>query len=133
MDRRAKRLAIGTLFAGIAGYVVGILTAPKSGRETRATIQTAVSHGFRESEKELKSVHTELNELLEEAKDSGGKAKGRVGREYENIMGTAQQAKLKVREMLSAIHEGDAEDKDLQKALNEARKAIKHIKTYLRK
>jgi hypothetical protein len=35
--------------------------------------------------------------------------------------------------MLSAVHEGGAEDKDLRKAIKDANKAVDHIKDYLKK
>jgi gas vesicle protein len=40
-----KRVAIGSGIAAAAGFVAGVLTAPKSGKETRADIKTATNKG----------------------------------------------------------------------------------------
>jgi len=48
-------------------------------------------------------------------------------------MVNAKVAKEKAREILSAVHEGDADDKDLKKAVDEASKAVAHLRTYLKK
>lgn len=133
MNKGTKRLAIGTMIAGVAGYLAGILTAPKSGRETRGDIKDTANQTVAETEKQLKKLHTELVGLLDEAKVKGGEAKGYASKELDAAMEVAQNATTKVRTVLSAIHEGDAEDKDLQKAVKEATKAIDHIKTYLKK
>ncbi|MCA1806602.1 MAG: YtxH domain-containing protein, partial [Actinobacteria bacterium] len=43
MANKSGKFAIGAVFAAAAGYVTGILTAPKSGKETRKDIHdTAV-------------------------------------------------------------------------------------------
>jgi len=132
-NNTAKKIAIGTAVAGVAGYVAGILTAPKSGKETRKDISDAAHKGVAEAEKQLKKLHTELGEALEKAKTKGGNVTGKAKKELDKVVDTAKTAKEKAREMLSAIHEGDAEDKELQKAVKEATKAIDHLKTYLKK
>lgn len=133
MNKGVKKLAVGTMIAGIAGYVAGVLTAPKSGKATREQIRTATNTSITESEKQLKRLHTELNELLSEAKLRSNDLKGQARVGMHDAMDVADVAKRKVREILSAVHEGDASDKDLEKAMKEAQKAIKHIKTYLKK
>jgi len=133
MDKRTKRIAIGTVVAAAAGYVAGILTAPKSGKETRQDIKDATNNAVAEAEKQLKKAHTELNTLLNEAKAEGAKLKGEAQKDYEKAAATAKAVKEKTRELLSAIHEGDADDKDLQKAINEANKAVAHLKKYITK
>jgi gas vesicle protein len=133
MNKNVKRLAVGTLIAGAAGYVAGILTAPKSGRATRQDIKHAADTTIAETEKQLKKLHTELNEVLAEAKSRGLTAKGKAKDELDDLTAKAGVAKQKARELLSAIHEGDVEDKDLQRAMNEATKALKYLKAYLKK
>ena len=50
------------------GYLAGILTAPKSGKETREDIKDTAVKTYSEAEKQLKKLHTELNDVLAEAK-----------------------------------------------------------------
>lgn len=133
MKKAFKQLAIGTLVAGAAGYIAGLLTAPKSGRETRQDIKHAADTTISEAEKQLKVLHTELQELLGEAKARSATLKGKTRTELDELMDVATDAKQKAREILSAIHEGDTDNKDLKKAMDEAHKAVKHLKVFLKK
>ena len=133
MKKATKGLAVGALIAGVAGYVTGVLTAPKSGKETRNDIKDGVSQGLAEAEKQLKHAHTELDGLVTDAKDKLSKLSGSAEKPLSDILDRAKAAKEKVRVMLSAVHEGDADDKDLEKAIKEANAAIDHLKDYLKK
>lgn len=133
MAKTLRNLAIGTAVAAAAGYVTGILTAPKSGKETREDIKKTAQNTMSDAEKELKKLHTELSDLLNESKKKGGDLSGKATKELSALVDKAKESKEKAREVLSAIHEGDAEDKDLRKAIGDANKAIDHIKTYLKK
>ncbi len=135
MNKGAKRIAMGTLIAGAAGYLAGILTAPKSGSETRSDIKNARDAGMSEAEKQLKRLHTELGDLLGEVTDRAQSFKDKATDDdlKQDVVNGAKRAKQKAREILSAIHEGDADDKDLDKAVNEASKAIRSIRNYLKK
>ncbi len=130
---KAKNFAIGTTIAAIAGYVAGVLTAPKSGKETRGDIKDTANKGVLEAEKELKKLHSELDKLLNESRDKGSDLSDKASKELTILVDKAKDSKEKARTMLSAIHEGDAQDKDLRKAITEAHKAIDHIRTYLNK
>ena len=130
---KAKNFAIGTTIAAVAGYVAGILTAPKSGKQTRAEIKTNASKGIVEAEKELKKLHTELAGLLDESKKKKDELGDSASKELSSLVDKAKETKEKARTLLSAIHEGDAEDKDLSKAIADANKAIDHIRSYLKK
>lgn len=133
MNKAFKSLALGTIIAGAAGYLAGLLTAPKSGRATRADIKDAADNTISEAERQLKKLHTELNELLGEAKKRGSDLQGKAKTEFDDATEKAASAKQKAREILSAVHEGDTDNKDLQRAMAEASKAVKHLKSYLKK
>lgn len=133
MNKTTKRLALGTVFAAAAGYVTGILTAPKSGKETRQDIKDAAEQGMAEAEKQLKKLHTQMSDVLAEAKTKLDTVKGSAQKDLQNAIDKVTAAKEKAREMLSALHEGGAEDKDLKKAIKDANNAIDHLKSYLAK
>lgn len=130
---KAKRLAIGTAVAGAAGYLAGLLTAPKSGRETREDIRKAANQGISDAEKQLKNLHTELNQSMEEARIRSSEMSGKAQKELKGLVEKATDTKEKVREVLSAVHEGDADDKDLKRAVADAKHALVHLKDYLKK
>jgi gas vesicle protein len=128
-----KKLAVGAVVAAAAGYIAGILTAPKSGKETREDIKTTAHTAYSAAEKELKTLHTELDKLIREARGRADDLKDAGKENLDKAVANAKTAKEKARELLSAVHEGDADDKDLKKAIDDANKAVTHLKTYLKK
>jgi gas vesicle protein len=130
---KSNKFAVGALMAGLAGYLAGVLTAPKSGKQTRDDIKDNVSQRWSEAEKELKTLHTELAGRVEDLKTKADILTGKAQNEVNDLLTKARASKEKVRAVLSAIHEGDAQDVDLQKALKEANLALDHIKSYFKK
>src|SRR5665213_1460936 len=118
-----KRLAIGSSVAAVAGYVAGVLTAPKSGKQTRDDIKVAAENSRTEAEKDLKRLHTDLDKVIKDAKTSSGKLSVKAQKELADLIEKAKDTKEKTREVISAIHEGDAEDKDLARAVKNANTA----------
>lgn len=132
MKKTVKGMAIGALFAAIAGYVAGILTAPQSGKQTRKDIKDTANRGVHEAERQLKRLHTELNDVINEASERGEKLSGKAKEEFANVVKNTRVAKDKAREVLTALHEGKADDKDLERAVTEARKSVEHLKGYVK-
>ncbi len=133
MGKKNRNVALGTLLIGLTGYAVGLLTAPRSGRETRKDLQKKATRAKTEAEKKLKVLHSELNVLIADGRVRVGKAKSDIRIKYADALDKAQVAKEKAREILSAVHEGDADDKDLQKAIKEVNSAIEHLRKYANK
>lgn len=133
MKNSTKRFAVGALLAGVAGYLAGILTAPKSGKETRDDIKNNANKLITDAEKELKDLHTQLTKNIDTAKKLISKVSGQAREQLEKNINKATVTKQKVREILSAIHEDGAEDEDLKAAITDARQAIKNLKSYLSK
>lgn len=133
MRKRDRNVAMGTLIAAGIGYAAGVLTAPKSGRETRKDLQRAAIQAKKEAEKNFKGLHTELTKLIAAGKRHGSKLSASKKTEFDKALHKAQNAKKKVGEILSAIHEGEAEDKDLKSAVSEVNAAIEHLRIYIEK
>lgn len=130
---RKKITAASSLLLIGAGYITGLLTAPKSGKETRKDIASAANKSRIDAEKKLKKIHSELQELIKdaEAKQKNLTAKAKI--ELDEIIAKAKVAKEKSREIISAIHNGDADDPNLQSALDEVKLAQKNLVNYLKK
>lgn len=127
----AKKLAIGAAISAVLGYLAGILTAPKSGKETREDIKNKAHETYAAAEKELKKLHTELTDVIDEVSDRI--TSFRNSKEVTTALDQGRDAKQKAREVLSALHDGEAEDKDLQKAIKDATAAIEHLRDFLQK
>jgi gas vesicle protein len=128
-----SKWALGAAVAGLAGFVAGILTAPKSGKETRTDIKNAALKAKSEAEKDLKVLHSELNKRIGEVRTKGEELSGKAKTEFDVIVEKAKGTKEKVREILSSLHDGDADDPDLKKALKEAREALKALERFAKK
>lgn len=130
---KTTKFAVGTAVAAGIGYVAGILTAPKSGKETRKDIQDKAVDVKNESEKKLKELNAELTKLIATTKTKAKGAGSGAKAELHKALDVAVGAKEKAREVISAFHEGESEDKDLNKAVSDVNKAIEHLKKYLDK
>lgn len=71
--------------------------------------------------------------MINDATERLGKASDSAKSEFEQRIAQATKAKDKVRVALSGVREGETSDKDLQKAISDAEKAIEHLKAYLKK
>jgi len=133
MSKSQKKFALGALIAAVAGFLAGILSAPKSGKQTRADIKATAAKALIEGERQLKNLHSELGEMVESAEDKAKTLQGKAKTEMNKHLATAQTAKEKAKELLTALHEGDAEDKELQATIKQARSSLNHLKTFLKK
>lgn len=121
------------LIAAAFGFLAGILSAPKSGKEIRQDIKQAGADTEREAEKELKDLNVQLNKVIKEAKGKGADLGKKAGGELNKLVDKGEDTNAKVREIISAIHEGDAEDQDLKRAITNAKNALENLKDYLDK
>lgn len=133
MRKRDRNVAVGTLIAAGIGYAAGVLTAPKSGRETRKDLQKAAIQAKKEAEKNFKDLHNDLTKQIAAAKKRGQQLTAAKKADLDKAVEKAQSAKKKVGEILSSIHEGEAEDKDLKKAVAEVNSAIEHLRKFIEK
>ncbi len=131
MAKNSRKWAIGALVAAVAGYAAGILTAPKSGKETRKDIQEAAIKAKAEAERKLKQLHSDLDVLISKGRNQAQTLQATAQKELGKALDKAQIAKEKARALLSALHDGDANDKELQKAIDDVNQAIDHLKKYL--
>lgn len=129
--KATRRLVVGTVIAAAAGYVAGVLTAPKSGKETRKDIQNKAIKLRRQAESQLKKTHSELTELIARGKQRSKNLNATAKAQFAKALAAAQVAKDKAKDMLSAIHEGDADDEELKKVVRDVNKALEKIKIFL--
>lgn len=133
MNKQAKQVAVVAVVALAAGYVAGILTAPKSGKETRGDIREATDKTLKEAEKRLKFAYSELSQLATAASERAQVLTGKAKAELEVLVGKASIAKEKVAQVLTSFHEGEATDTDLKNAVEDAESSIDSLKKFLDK
>jgi gas vesicle protein len=130
---KGTRFAVVTAVAAGAGYVAGILTAPKSGKETRKDIHKKAVETKEELAKKLDSVSSDLGEVIEKGKTRVKSLEAGAKAEMEKAVNAAVIAKDKAKDMVAAVKRGEAEDKDLKKAVKDVHSAIDNLKNYIQK
>lgn len=130
---KKKVVAAGGAVLLAAGYLAGILTAPKSGKETRKDIASAAGKARIEAEKRLKKIHSELSSMISDAEARSKQLRDKAKAELDDAIAKAKVAKEKAREILSALHDGDIDDPNLEAAIAEVKLAKKNLLTYLKK
>lgn len=128
-----KKIFLGTIIGLGVGYLAGILTAPKSGKETREQIKETSSKAIKQAENKLKTLYSDLTIGVERLTEKAKEVSSRGKNELEKLSGEAKDAQQKVKEMLSAIRNGEAEDPELNTAIDQAIEAMNHLKEYFRK
>lgn len=129
----SKKWALGAVAAAVAGFVAGILTAPKSGKETREDIKNTANRVVSEAEKQLKKIHSEMNVVVEDAKELLQGKTGKTRADIESAISAAKEKQSKVRELLSALRDGGAsDDPELSKGLDEAKSALSHLRKFIK-
>lgn len=130
-EHTSRKLAIGAALAGAVGYVTGILTAPKSGRETREDIADKADDIKESAEEQLQIAHDELNELIQTAKNKSVALGSKAREEFNEAVVRAKDAQNKASHVLKAVKAGEADDPALNKAIKQAKQAKKNLSKYI--
>jgi gas vesicle protein len=92
-----KKWAVGALIAGVVGFLAGILTAPKSGKETREDLKNTANRVVSEAEKQLKRIHSEMNVVIDDAKEILSGKSGKAKEDIEKALNVAKDKQSKVK------------------------------------
>lgn len=97
------KIAVGAIFGAVAGFVAGVLSAPKSGKETRADIKDAavkakdtavseVSKAKDVAEKKAHEVKAKAEEIFDDAKTKAQEVVEDVTEKASDIKSRTEQA-----------------------------------------
>ncbi len=127
-----RKIAVGSVIAGGIGYLAGILTAPKSGKQTRKQIEDTAVNAVRDIEDQLRELNDELKDLIKSTKVKSVALSSNARAEFNEAVVRAKDAQNKAAQVLKAAKAGEASDPDLNKAIRQARLAIKNLAKYLK-
>ena len=127
-----RKVAVGSALAGAVGYLAGILTAPKSGKATRVDIANKAGEAKDSAEAELQEASMELKDLLNTAKEKTAAMSSAARAELNEAVIKGKDAQNKAGEVLKAVKKGEASDPELNKAVKQARQAVKNLGKYLK-
>jgi gas vesicle protein len=134
-DKRSetvKKVAIGSAIAGAVGYLAGILSAPKSGKQTRQDFADKAGEVKTSAEDELQDLNEELKDLIKDAKGKTISLGSAARAEYNETLIKAKDAQNKAGEVLRAVKNGEAANPELDKAVRQAKQAAKNLGKYLK-
>jgi len=131
-ENTAKKVAVGSAIAGAVGYLAGILTAPKSGKETRGDLVDKAGDVKDSAEDQLASLNEELKELIKSTKVKTVSLSSTARAEFNEAVMHAKDAQNKATQVLKAVKNGEANDPDLNKAVKQSKQAVKNLAKYLK-
>jgi gas vesicle protein len=126
-EHTGRKIALGSAIAGLAGYLTGILTAPNSGRQTRRDIAQKAEDLKDDTEGQLVDLNDELKELIKTTKVKTIALGSSARSEFNEAVVRAKDAQNKAAQVLKAAKAGEASDPDLNKAVKQARQAVKNL------
>lgn len=109
---KGKKFGLGIVLGALAGVVTGLLTAPKSGKETREDLKNKAGELKGSAERRLKDAHKELGKLSDEVKTKGKDLQGKAKDEVEELGKKADELKERVKAAITSIKSGDDDNDD---------------------
>jgi gas vesicle protein len=134
-DRKSntvRKIAIGSAIAGAAGYIAGILSAPRSGRQTRQEIANRAEDVKGSTEDQLQELSDELKDMIRTTKDKTTSLSSTARAELNEAVVRAKDAQNKAGQVLKAVRAGEASDPDLNRAIKQAKQAAKNLGKYMK-
>ena len=130
--KTGQKVALGAAIAGIGGYFAGILTAPKSGKETRAELADKTVELKDDASHQLQVAQDELGVVLKEAQSKTVALGSQAREEFNEALVRAKDAQNKTKTILKAVKAGQAQDPELNKAVKQAKLAKKNLSKFLK-
>ena len=130
--KTGRKIAVGSALAATIGYFVGILTAPKSGKETRADIASTADEVKFDIEAQLKQAEGELARVVKEAQTKSIALGAQAREEFNEALIRAKDAQAKTKTMIKGFKAGSSEDPELNRALKQAKQAKKNLSKFLK-
>lgn len=124
---------IGVAAGVVAGYVAGILTAPKSGAETRKDIKDATDRAVAIAQEKVQALQAQVTELVDQARAKTRSLTERGKQDLDDLIDNAKDAQDKAKAMIAAVRDGEADDPDLQRAVEQANEAKQNLANFLKK
>ena len=132
MKKPYKNLLTVAILSSSLGYLAGLLSAKQSGKQTRKNMSNASKEIQAKTEATVNNLYQELTEIIKKAEIKIDNSKLSIRNNLYRSAMRAKKAKVQANEILTAIKNGKASDKDLQKSVESTKSAIKELKNYLK-
>ncbi len=108
MSKEVKKVGLALLVGVAAGYALGILTAPKSGKETRNDIKETGSKAYKAAEIKLKGSYEDLSAVIARATEQTKKFSLKSREQLDSLLASAHDAQGRVMQLIASVRSGDA-------------------------
>jgi gas vesicle protein len=125
-----RKIAVGSAIAAGVGYLAGVLTAPKSGKETRSGIANKAGDMKDSLVFQLEDLEDQLKSKIKDAKNKTMALSSSARAEFSEAVIRAKDAQNKAAHVLKAVKNGESSDTDLNRAIKQARQALKNLEKY---
>lgn len=122
---KSSKFGIGVIFGAIAGAVAALLSAPKSGKETREELKKVADNFGADAEKKLKALHAEAAKLIEKCETESKKLSGTAKKDADQALVKANQIKDRVKKYIAEVKNGDENSEDL--SIDDLKAELKNI------
>jgi len=117
----SKKKGLYALTIGaIIGFAAGIISAPKSGKETREAIKSETGKKISSMEDGLKTLYKTLSKDVKSLDSRTKKLSGKAKKDLQALKKKATAVKKKIKMILSDMRDGLADDADVNQVLREA-------------
>jgi len=127
MSENGSDFLKGLIFGGLVGVAIGLLYAPKSGKETRDDLTIRADEFISKAKEEMEKHREEYDSALERIKKTGSSIKSKASQAQDKIGSLAQSGKETAEErrkrLKKALDAGVAAYRAKQKT-----KSVKKIK-----
>lgn len=131
-NNRGGKMLMGMVVAGMAGYLAGVLTAPKSGSETRQDIKNSAGRVVADIQERIENLREDIDDLIVIATDKSYELRGRAKNQLNDSIEAARDARSKAATITKAFRDGEADEPELNKALKQLKDAKKNLTKYLK-
>ena len=128
----AKNVVLGLAVGLVTGYVAGVLTAPKSGKETRQDIKDATDRAVKLAQEKVQVLQGQISDLVDIAKSKAQTLGARGKKELDVLVENAKDAQYKAKAVLAAAKDGEADDPELRRAVESANDAKDALANFLK-
>lgn len=131
MNKDTKNLGIALIAGLAAGYALGILTAPKSGKETRGDLKEAGSKAYKAAEVRLKGSYEDLSDVIAKAGKQTKKLSTKGREELDVLLAAAHDAQGRVKQLIASVRRGDATPEQLEDVVVAAQVAKDELSDFI--
>lgn len=122
---KSSKFGLGVIFGALAGAVAALLSAPKSGKETREELKKVADNFGADAEKKLKYLHGEASKLIEKCEAEGKKLSGTAKKDADQVLEKASNIKDRIKKYIAEVKNGDENSEDL--SLEDLKKELKDV------